>query len=192
MWKKYKAAKDAEKQLRQMIDSDWKCVSCEETHSGIFDLAAFAPDYWRDEEVYAPNSEIQLEGNFLSEDFCVIDGEHFFVRCVLVLPIKNLDHDFGFGMWASLSKSNFQKYIDGFDAGDFELETFWSSWFSNQIKGLDNVIQQKCWVAPQTGKQRPLVYFMEADHAGYIAQQDGLEPQQLIDIFTANGHSTEK
>jgi len=93
--------KKAKAKLQQITASDWKCSSCDQVHSGLFDLAAFNPDFWTGEKAYAPNSKLTLEGDFLSEDFCVIEGENFFVRCVLEFPIKGFDLTFGFGVWST-------------------------------------------------------------------------------------------
>jgi len=188
MWKKYKSRRHAEKQLKRMLSHNWKCSSCDEEHSGLFDLAAFAPDFWTGEEVYSPNSEIRLTGDFLSEDFCIIEGESFFVRSVLEFPISNLDRKFGFGVWSTLSKTNFEKYIDGFDNGNFDTEIHWTGWFSTQIKGIQNTIRQECWVMPQKGRKRPLIKFMDEQHPVSIAQANGLKAESLLEIYAANGH----
>lgn len=190
MWKNFRNRKKAEMQLRHMMTTDWTCSSCKEIHSGLFDLAAFAPDFWSGEEIYAPNKDVKLDGDFLSEDFCVIDGNSFFVRCVLQFPIKNFDHNFGFGVWSSLSKDNFKRYLEGFDDGNYEPQTTWSSWFSNRIKGIDDVVKQECWVVPQSDRKRPLIYLMDDDHPVSIAQEHGMAAEWLLEIFAANGHST--
>ena len=181
--------KKAKETFKQIRNSKWLCISCEETHEGLFDLAAFNPDFWNGEKAYAPNNHVTLDGNFLSEDFCVINGENFFVRCVLDFPIKGFDIQFGFGVWSSLSKINFKKYLDEFDNGNFEDGIYWSSWFSNRIKGIENIVKQKCWVNPQSGRKRPLIYFMDDKHPVSLAQQKGMEPKWLLDIYAANGHS---
>jgi len=189
IWNKYQNRKVAETQLNQMLNAEWVCSSCSEKHNGLFDLAAFAPDFWEGEENYSTNSEVRLEGNFLSEDFCVIDGESFFVRSVLDFPIKKHKCRFGFGVWSTLSKTNFQKYIDGFDAGSFPTDTQWTEWFSNQIKGIENTIRQECWVIPQINRQRPLIKFMDEEHPVSVAQTKGLDAEWLLEIYAANGHA---
>jgi len=189
MWKRYHDRKRAENRLSTMLTEDWKCSSCGDIHSGLFDLAAFAPDFWQGEEVYSSNNEVRLDGDFLSEDFCVINGESFFVRCILELPITKPAYDFGFGVWSTLSKVNFEKYLVGFDDGNFDEETSWTGWFSTEIKGIGNTIRQECWVLPQKGRQRPLIRFMDKKHPVSLAQRRGLKAERLLEIYAANGHS---
>ncbi len=52
-----------------------------------------------------------MDGDFLSEDFCVLDGEHFINRCVLPIPVIGLNEHFGFGCRSTLSRANFDNYI---------------------------------------------------------------------------------
>jgi hypothetical protein len=88
------------------------------THAGLFDLACGKPDFWRGSEEKSPNSEARTSDNILTEDFCVLAGEYFFVRCVLQQPVLGAsDVHFGFGVWATLSKKSFNIYLDTFDSG---------------------------------------------------------------------------
>src|SRR5258708_11551929 len=50
--------------------------------------------------------------NFLSEDFCVLEDEHFFVRGVLLIPIIGTGTSLGYGVWSTLSRANFQIYLE--------------------------------------------------------------------------------
>jgi hypothetical protein len=45
------------------------------------------PDFWQDSEEYSPNSAAKDATHCLTEDFCVLNSEHFFVRCVLELTL---------------------------------------------------------------------------------------------------------
>jgi hypothetical protein len=47
---------------------------------------------------------------FLTSDLCVLDNEHFFIRCVLPFQIRGTEDDFYWGVWSTLSKVNFLRY----------------------------------------------------------------------------------
>ena len=64
-----------------------------------------APDPWQGPETYLPNSAVRDSTHCLTEDFCVLDGQHYFIRCVLELPLIGAPGEcFAFGVWSTLSK----------------------------------------------------------------------------------------
>ena len=97
--------------------AEWTCGTCSDRHLGMFDLACHHPDPWTGSSEYEPNSALDRERDFLSEDFCVLGGEHFLVRCVLEIPVHGLEEKFGFGCWGSLKRDNFEIYVAHFDDG---------------------------------------------------------------------------
>lgn len=157
-------------------------------HTGLFDLAVTAPDIWTLEEVYEPNRALRMDDNFLSEDFCVISGEYFFVRCVVLLPVLETEETFGFGVWSSLSKSNFIRYTEGFDSGSFADVEPWFGWFSNRLKYYPDTLNLPCEVHPMPGRKRPHLVVTDDNHPIAAHIRDGISPQVLLEIYAANGH----
>jgi len=49
-----------------------------------------------------------------SNDVCVLDKKRFFIRGVAFVPIVGTDQRFGWGLWAEVDASAFQKYLDVF------------------------------------------------------------------------------
>jgi len=174
--------------LELLHSKTWTCANCGLAHEGMFDLASFAPDHWEGEEVYQPNSALRLDGDFLSEDFCVLRGEHFFVRCVFDIPVHGLAEKFGLGVWSTLSRTNFEKYVDGFDDGRYADMGPWTGWFSNSVKPFAFSVNEPCWVYPQLGRQRPTITLDNGEHELAVAQYDGISPERLLEIYAANGH----
>ena len=41
------------------------------------------------------------------KDLCILHGEHYFVRTVLMLPILGKEAPLEWGVWSSLSEANF-------------------------------------------------------------------------------------
>jgi len=174
--------------LETLRGGRWNCGSCGIAHRGIVDLAAFAPDFWEGPEEYEHNSALRLDGNFLSEDFCVVDGEHFFVRCVLEIPVHGLTERFGFGIWSTLSRANFDIYVNGFDDGTYANIGPWTGWFSNRLALFEDTQNQGCWVQPRLGRQRPLVTLADEEHEIARAQEDGITPERVLELYVAYGH----
>ncbi len=175
--------------LSKLRGAEWTCADCELPHVGMFDLAAFAPDPWSGAEEYEPNSAIRLEGDFLSEDFCVLGGEYFFVRCVLEIPVHGIDEKFGYGCWGTLKRENIELYCDHFDAGTVpDSAPFWS-WLCNSLRPYDMTEPLGCLMFPQAHRQRPVLKVEPCDHPLFAAQEEGITPEQLFGIYAAHGHS---
>ena len=175
--------------IERLSAARWRCASCDDEHEGMFALAACAPYVWPHPEVPEPNGALRMDGDFLSEDFCVLGGEHFFVRCSLDLPVHGLEQPFGFGIWSTLSRTNFDKYVDGFDDGDYQDFGPWTGWFSNALEVFGDTLNLPCWVEPQSERLRPLVSFGDLDHPIAIAQREGISAERVLEIYAAYGHA---
>lgn len=174
--------------LAKLRGADWTCADCEMPHIGMFHLAAFAPDPWPGPEQYEPNHALRLEGDFLSEDFCVLGGQHFFVRCVLPIPVHGLDEAFGFGCWGTLRLENLQLYIDHFDSGTIPPEAPFFSWLCNAVKPFNLREPLACTMHPRAGRQRPYLYVTAPEHPLATAQRDGISPEEVLHYYTVHGH----
>ena len=51
----------------------------------------------------------------LTSDFCSIDGEDYFIRGCLEIPILKRPDVFAWSVWMSVSAVNFNRYTDVFD-----------------------------------------------------------------------------
>ena len=119
----------------------------------------------------------------------MLDGEHFMVRCVLELPIIGSGGEvFGYGVWSSLTQSNFQLYLEHFDDGEPDESLSWFGWFCNSLKGYPDTFLLKCQVHPRTGRQRPLIELEPTDHPLAVEQRQGITFDRLLEIHAANGH----
>ena len=100
---------DRDPRWLRLHDREWICPCCGVKHAGLFDLACARPDLWPGSKKARPNWDVlrarkSFSDNILTEDFCILDGEHFFVRCLLRLPIVGEEDFFGFGVWSTLSR----------------------------------------------------------------------------------------
>jgi hypothetical protein len=165
------------------------CGSCGQQHRGLFDLACDGPEHWPGAREFEPNSALGGRDHILTEDFCIIDGRDYFVRCVLLLPILGgSDQRFGYGVWSTLSPANFLRYVDSFDTGAPPGLGPFFGWFSNRLKDYPDTVNLKCQVHPQPDRQRPLIELEATDHPLAIEQREGITIDRLAEIYLANGH----
>lgn len=188
---KFFRGRKRETALDRLRGGNWRCASCDAEHVGMFDLAAYAPDFWPHAEEREPNSALRMDGDFLSEDFCVIGGDSFFIRAVLEIPVHGLADKFGFGCWSSLSHAKFNIYLDHFDGGASAGLGPWTSWFSNNLATFPTTLRQPCWVHPQLDRQRPVITLDDAAHPLSVAQEEGISPERMLEIYAAYGHAAE-
>lgn len=180
---------DNDARWRRLWNRPWLCSACEDEHVGIMDLACSRPDQWSGSEEREPNSELDLTGNFLSEDFCVLEGQHFFVRAILELPILGGgDESFCYGIWSSLSREHFESYAEVFDSAEQEHLGPWFGWFSNHLKGYPDTLNLKCQVHPVDGRLRPQIELEPTDHPLAVEQRNGITLDRLLDLYEINGH----
>jgi hypothetical protein len=168
---------------------EWFCADCGHSHGGMFDLATFSPDPWSGQRTYQPNNALTLEGDFLSEDFCVIAGEHFMVRCVIDIPVHDFERRFGFGCWGSLSRTNFERYVAGFDNGDYGDSSPWTSWLCNNVLKLEDTQPVGCLMYPQPDRQRPILRVAIEEHPLWPMQEYGIAPEVVFNLYRLHGHS---
>lgn len=159
------------------------CPCCGKRVVGLPDLSYDAPAYWpRDPE------KQRARHASLTSDFCSLDDEQFFIRAVCRVPVAGSDRAFGWGVWVSLSRENFQRYRDTYDDADQSKLGGMFGWFCNRLPDYPDTLRLQTSVVPQDGNQRPLVYISEAhaDHPLFIEQRDGMAQDKLAKIYAEN------
>jgi hypothetical protein len=148
------------------------CSVCGAEHDGLPALTFKSPDYW-----HALDEENRANGR-CDSDVCVTrtPEEHFFVRCALVLPIKNgPERTLEFGVWSTLSRDNFMRYAETFNDADQSKLGPMFGWLSNEIAGdFAGAANLKCHIHPQDDRQRPIVELEPTNHPLALAQRDGI------------------
>jgi hypothetical protein len=124
---------------------------------------------------------------------CILEGEHFFVRCVLDIPlIGSGGRSFGYGVWSTPSRKNFLLYQETFDSGEQGDLGPWFGWFSNRLEGYPDSLNLKCQVHPRAGRQRPWVELEATDHPLALEQRNGISFDRLVEILELHGHGLDR
>ena len=171
----------------ERLQSRWKCAGCGDLHEGMAHLAAFAPDPWPGPEQREENAALRLHGDFLSEDFCVLEGKYFFIRGVLEIPVHGIDEPFGFGCWSTLSRANFDKYLHGFDDGEYPDRGPWGGWLGNRLADYAGTGPEPVWVYPQRDRWRPRFRIQDPAHPLAHDQTHGIPPERAMSLFEFYG-----
>ncbi len=152
----------------------YRCSKCDLWHEGFSDLSYDRPGYAAD----VPEEERGTRV-FLTSDLCVVDDEHFFIRCNLRMRVKGTDDDFGWGIWSTLSKEKFLRYQKHYD----EDMSGWDPMFGYLSNSLPNYPETKSLrlsVQPTTRGLRPLATLEPTDHPLAVDQREGISLERAL------------
>jgi hypothetical protein len=141
-----------------------------------FSYAAPAPAYWRDD----------LDGDgrsVLDDEVCVIQAQHYFVRARLVIPVLDAETDFEWGVWVSLSRTNFGRMVERWTMPGREREPAYFGWLSTELPGYPiGTLNLKTEVHTAPVGQRPHIVLEPTDHPLAIEQRGGISVQRVREI----------
>ena len=168
----------------------WKCGSCEEWHYGpCLDFSYFTPLYWTSENDegnaigFFDSGKEGLPHTFLNEDICVMDGEHYFVRGIIHLPIIGTAETLRWGVWGSLSRENFEKLLlMNDDPKRVDLPPMFS-WLSNRIDDYPDTLNLKMHAYIQEVGTRPTFELELTDHPLSQEFHHGITPERVKEIM---------
>jgi hypothetical protein len=160
----------------------FRCHICGKWHEGLpLDYAYDAPHYWSED--LRSNAD-----SFLNSDFCVIRNNDFFVRCLIEVPVIGSDEPFRWGVWTSLSKTNFDKMVDLWDDPKLLNEPPYFGWLSNSIHLYPDTLNLKINIHSKKIDQRPYAVLEPTDHPLAIEQQQGMTKQRVREIAERSFH----
>lgn len=149
--------------------TSYLCGSCGQRHEGLpFSYGTDAPAYWTESLADDALSE-------LDEELCVIQAEHFFVRASVAIPVTDADAEFEWGVWVSLSQSNFQRTTELWTTAGRESEPPYFGWLSTEIPIYQpSTMNLKTNVHTQPVGRRPVVELEPTDHPLAVEQRTGI------------------
>ena len=144
----------------------YTCAICGETHDDLPHVGFPAPCHWSEEFVGAPDS-------LLTADLCIIRGSDYFVRGVIEIPVHDYEHEFGFGVWVSHKKENFERYRERFDDAE-DIGPFFG-WLSTVIPCYRRSTLNLKTMAHYLGDgTRPRIMLDESKHLLSRQQREGI------------------
>ncbi|MBD7997555.1 DUF2199 domain-containing protein [Oerskovia gallyi] len=151
-----------------------RCACCAERHDGP--LLAFhlpAPAYW------SPEFEGQ-EGCSLTDELCVIDDQHFFVRALIEIPVHGQVDPFVWGAWASLSEDSYTRTVAAWETPGRESAAPVFGWLSSALPGYRrSTLRLKTMVHTRAVGLRPLLDVEPTRHRLAREQHGGITQAAL-------------
>jgi hypothetical protein len=117
----------------------------------------------------------------LTKSLCVIDEEHFFHRCRLIIPIIDHDEDLIFNIWTTISEENFVLRNDLWDKAERINQGPYFGWLNNNIATYGNTVNIKT-IAHENGVGTiPYLEVIEEGHMLAYDQANGITLEKAIE-----------
>lgn len=130
---------------------DYKCSSCGKEHQEWPAITYSAPSFY-----YELNDHEKEKNTEIGSDHCIIYHEHQtdrFIRCVLNQKVVDHCCNLEYGLWVSLSESNYKDYKDNFQNTNHITQYF--GWLSNFLPQYQYGESIPTLVNTKAGKARP-------------------------------------
>ena len=154
----------------------FQCKSCGQWHEGMPTFGAYAPLYY-----YGIPEEEREARCRLGTDMCIVDGEHFFVRGCLEIPVHGETEPFVWGVWVSLSKENFDRFVACFEADKRSHIGPFFGWLSAALPLYPDTENLKARAHLRDGI-RPYIELEPTDHPLAVEQRNGICAERVAEI----------
>ena len=147
----------------------WTCSRCGQTHTGIPGFSFDAPWPW-----YTTPKDVRDRKCQLTEDYCILFNEDFFVRGCIEVPVYGESEPLVWGVWVSLSSTNFEqeralarnpRRID---------EPPYFGWLCSRIQIYPDTLLLKTKAHTREVGTRPYVELEPTDHPLALDQRTGI------------------
>jgi len=151
------------------------CPQCGKVHGELpLDLA-----YRRPADCFKIPEDERGERIRINDDLCVIDGQEFYIRGVLELPIKDTAERFAWGIWARVIEADYERYLELWDVESVEGEAPLEGELSGGVKSYPGSDLLPVTIHLQPNNQRPLFKVKSLTVPLGIDQRDGITMEKV-------------
>lgn len=155
----------------------WTCRCCGQVKTGLpMDLGYHSPAGWDD------LTDAERARSHLDEDFCLMrhaDGAvDRFIRAVLPIPVPEIEDEFRFGVWVSVSEKSWKSYGKATLESGCELDICFGC-LCHDLPDMPESFGLHANVEFQDNGMRPRIFLHEQDHALVEAQMHGVNVAQV-------------
>ena len=162
------------------------CVACGEIHDGIPAWHFAAPV-----QALAIPKEDRRNRVELTEDDCVIDGDQFYLKGLLEIPIQDTSQPFTWGVWVSVSEESYVRFSELFDDPLRESGEWFFGWLCSSVPGYPDTQLLKTNLRVREYPMRPLIELEPTDHPLAIDQREGINRDRAVGMAQSLLHPQE-
>ena len=161
------------------------CATCGQYHDELpLCFGTEVPAYYYSVPIAERDARIEM-----SEDWCVIDDAHFFIRGRIEIPIIDYHEPFVWNIWTSLSEENFIRSQELWHEPERVKEEPYFGWLQTDIPGYKGTVNCKTWVRTQPIGTIPQVEVFEENHQLTIDQHNGITLNRAREIVESIIHA---
>jgi len=135
------------------------------------------------DEIWAiPEDERDAQARY-NDDLCQW-GDRFFIRCILLVPLKGTDDAFGWGAWAEVDAEVFERYLDLYDADGREEPPHPAKLANRLAPYPGTTLGTRLLIQFQTSEEPPTLILSEGDKSRLAQdQRDGIDAARRREIL---------
>ena len=161
----------------------FKCAGCDEWHEGMPGFSSRAPLHYY--AIPEPEREERCE---LTSDTCVVDGDSFFARGCIEVPVHGQAEPLVWGAWVSLSRESFRQFLEGFELAKRRHLGPFFGWLSAEFLVYPECENLKTHLHLRDDGIRPLIELEPTDHPLAMEQRTGISVERVAEIYAAYMH----
>jgi hypothetical protein len=181
----------------QTFNQDGFPCSCGESHVGLFPVNMLTPAMWDGPKEYAPDAEIRLDRTFISESYCVWQGQNFAMRMRLPLQMRGASPAaFMYTVWAAVERADLEAYIAAKAQNTLSNQARFPARLVSRIAGHPDTVNLMGLAFQQEDGWPPLLllagkqlYTNRPDHPLLPEQREGIGLDRALELFAAYGHN---
>ncbi len=148
----------------------YTCEVCGEAHAGeVRDIRMSLP-----QPIYLLDEDERRERAYVEDDFAVLDGERYFVRALLELPIYGEEGYFGYGAWVEVTKDDVAALGKLWHDDDGQRAEPFAGTLANELNPYAFTDGLPVRIRLRDVRLLPLVELEDADHELVRAQRNGI------------------
>ncbi|HEV7691608.1 MAG TPA: DUF2199 domain-containing protein [Hyphomonadaceae bacterium] len=166
--------------------------SCGNVHTGLDNLLFHWPDTWPHGAKIEDNAALtadRLDGDFLSADFCVLDGKFYAIRVALDLPLQGSESRLTIVSWSALPKNEFISYFNAANKGQAPGEGRTTGHMLNNVPGYDKTYGMNVMLQAPGRLHRPKMQMLDEAHKLTQDQRQGISLDRTFELYALFGHT---
>jgi len=128
----------------------------------------------RPDDVAALSAEERKRTVQENANLCVVEGERFFIRALLPLPVNGRELSYNIGLWVEVDESAFNRVYELWSDPDQESEPPFAARVANAIPTLPSSVGLEAALHLTGPKTRPEVLLRRVAHPLFLEQSNGI------------------